>query len=511
MTVAVEITARCIRLAVVTDEGLAQLKSVACEAGTDPIQLLPTILPAKTSSVRVLLANESVLVRMLVQPPCPRERLDRVVGFELAGGGEDDAPLTDWAVVPGFGSGDYRILGLAVKQDTVRRLQQALHVAGARLDAVTHPAVGLYHAWRSAGGMGDALLADIGGTQTHVAVVRQDELALVRSLPVGMETLVSQVAELRGLPQSEAARLVSQLRGSSPEELQHLVKRQAGQVAVAISGAIKFAKAQLQVDDWQPTAIALAGAGAQVHGFADAITERAGLPAKPFNPFAPIRCGLPAEEMDAQAALPTPWAAAIGAAGAKRLVIDAMAADRRASARFWSTDGILRVGVALASLLIVLAVTLHERGLARLDAEVDRLGGERGLVPAAERDLADMTRMEKQRAADAARVLWLDGERRASRIAGEILTAIASLQHPDQCPIAITAYRVRRNGPAVAVEIEGFAQNAGRLRTSDVLHVFEEGLRTAYPPIAAIEERPKPIDRDRQQFHLVLNVPDIKP
>jgi hypothetical protein len=511
VSVAIEIAARSIRLAVVENGVITQLKTVACDAGADPVQLLPSLLPPKSSGVRILLSNEDMLVRMLIQPPCPRERLDRVVGFELTGGGDDDAPLTDWSLVPGFGNGDFRILGMAVKRALVRRLQQALQLAGARLESVSHPGVGLYHAWRAAGGMGDVLLADIGGSATHIAIVRQDELALVRSLPVGMDTLVSQVAELRGLPQTEAARLVSQLRTSSPEELQHLVKRQAGQIAVAIAGAIKFAKAQLQIDDWQPTAIAMAGAGAQVYGFADAITERAGLPAKPFNPFAPSTCSLPPEQMDALSALPSPWAAAIGAASARKLVLDAMADDRRAAARFWATDGILRVGVALSALLVVLAVTLHERSLARLDNDVARLGGESGLVSTAERALADVARLEKQRAADAARLQWLDGERRSSRVAGEILTAVASLQHPEQCPVAITAYRVRRMPQGVvSVELEGFAQSAGRLRTSDVLHVFEEGLRAAYPPISSIEERPKPIDRDRQQFHLVLNLPDPK-
>jgi hypothetical protein len=509
--IAIEIAARCIRLVAVEDGAITQLKVLPCEAGTDPVQLLPTILPAKSAVVRVLIANEDVLVRMLVQPPCPRERLDRVVGFELTGGGDDDAPLTDWALVPGFGNGDFRVLGLAVKRALVRRLQQALQLSGARLDAVTHPGVGLYHAWRAAGGMGDALLADVGGITTHIAVVRQDELALVRSLPVGMDTLVAQVSELRGLPQAEAARLVSQLRSSSPEELQHLVKRQAGQVAVAIVGAIKFAKAQLQIDDWQPTALALAGAGAQVHGFIDAVTERAGIPAKPFNPYAPCTCTIPAEQMDAMAALPSPWAAAIGIAAARKPVLDAMGDDRRAAARFWATDGILRVGVALAALLVVVAVTLHERTLAVLADDVARLGGDKGLVPVAERDLAEIAKLEKQRAADAARLRWLDGERRASRMAGEVLTVVTSLQHPEQCPIALSAYRVRRDPGAVAIELEGFAQSAGRLRTSDVLHVFEEGLRAAYPPIGSIEERPKPIDRDRQQFHLVLNLPDAKP
>lgn len=510
MTVAIEIAARCIRLVAVENGAITQLKSLPCDAGTDPVQLLPSILPARAGAVRILLSSEDMLVRMLIQPPCPRERLDRVVGFELTGGGDEDAPLTDWSLVPGFGSGDFRILGLAVKRALVRRLQQALQLAGAKLDGVSHPAVGLYHAWRAAGGMGDALLADIGGTATHVAMVRQDELALVRTLPVGMDTLVAQLAELRGLPQAEAVRLVSQLRASSPEELQHLVKRQAGQIAVALAGAIKFAKAQLQIDDWQPAAIALAGAGAQVHGFADAVSERAGVPAKPFNPFAPSQCSLPPEQMDALAALPSPWSAAIGAATARKLALDAIADDRRAASRFWATDGILRVGVALAALLVVVAVTLHERSLSMVADEVARLGGDKGLVPAAERDLAEIAKLEKQRAADAGRVRWLDGERRASRIAGEILTAVASLQHPDQCPIALTAYRVKRQAGAVSVELEGFAQSAGRLRTSDVLHAFEEGLRSAYPPISSIEERPKPIDRDRQQFHLVLNLPDPK-
>ncbi len=510
MTVSVEIAARSIRLVAIEDGVITELKTMQLEAGADPVQLLPGMLPAKAGGVRVLLATEDVLVRMIVQPPCPRDRLERLMAFELTGGGEADAPLADWLVVPGFGSGDFRVLGLAVKRGLVQRLQQAMALAGARLEAVTHPAVGLYHAWRLAGGMGDALLADIGGTATHVAIIRQDELALVRTLPLGMGTLVEQVAELRGLPPAEAARLVSQLRASSPEELQHLVKRQAGQIAVAISGAIKFAKAQLQIDDWQPTAIALAGAGAQVHGFADAVSERAGLPAKPFNPFAPLRCSLPAERMDTLAALPSPWSAAIGAAAAKPL-LDAIADQRRAAARFWATDGILRVAVAFAAVLVLAAIAVQEVGINRALADSERLGGEQGLVPRAERELAGIAKLEAQRARDAGRIAWLDSEHRSGRIASEVLAAVASLQHPENCPVALTTYRVRRGTGMVTVELEGYAQSAGRLRTSDVLHAFEQGLRSAYPPISAIEERPRPIDRDKQQFHLVLTLPDQTP
>lgn len=511
MTIAIEIAARAVRLAQIEDGVLVGLKTLPCEAGADPVQLLPTILPERAGAVRVLVNNEDVLTRVIVHPPCPRERLDRVIAFEMTGGGGEGAPLADWSVVPGFGSGDNRVLGLALKRGLVQRVQQALQLAGARLEAISHPAVGLYHAWRASGGLGDAVLADVGGTTTHLAIVRQDELALVRSLAVGMDTLVAQVGELRSLPPNEAGRLVGQLRPSSPDELQHLVKRQAGQIAVAISGAIKFAKAQLQVDDWQPSAIALAGAGACVHGFAEAVAERTGIAAKPFNPFAAWRCGLPAEAMDAMAALPSAWAGALGAAGAKRLVVDAMADERRSTARFWATDGILRVCAAVAVAMVVVGLTLGERIHARNAADVELLGGKDGLVPRAEGELADIAALEQQIARDTGRIAWLDGERRAARIASELLTAIASLQHPESCPVALTAYRVRRDGAGVQVELEGYAQSAGRLKTSDVLHAFEQGLRSAYPPVTAIEERPKPIDRDRQQFHLVLSLPDRTP
>jgi hypothetical protein len=511
MTAAVEITARALRL-VVTEEGrITHMRSVPLDTGADPVQVLAGILPAGCGGVRVLVANEDVLVRMIIQPPCPRERLDRVIGFEMTGGGDGEVPLADWTVVPGFGAGDFRVLSLAIKRQLIQRLRQALRLAGARLEAVSHPAVGLYHAWRAAGGMGDALLADVGGSVTHLAMVRQDELALVRTLPVGMENLVSQVAEMRSLVPTEATRLVSQLRASSPEELQHLVKRQAGQIAVALTGAVKFAKAQLQVDDWQPAAIALAGSGAQIHGFVEAIADRSGIPAKPFNPFAKLGSALPPEEMDRQAGLPTPWAAALGAVQAQPVLLDALADERRAAARFWATDGILRVAVALVAVLVLVAVALNELAIHRAAGDAERLGGANGLVTTAEKDLAEITRLEAQLGRDTARIAWLDGEHRTSRIANELLSVIAGIQHPEKCPVAITTYRVKRHAGGAQVELEGWAQSAGRLRTSDVLQTFEQGLRSAYPPIAAIEERPQPIDRDRQRFHLVLSLPDRKP
>ena len=510
MSTCVEITALSLRLVTVVDGAIAELKSMTCEAGIDPVQLLPSILPPKAGNVRVLLSTADCLVRMIVQPPCARDRLDRLMEFELTGGGGDDAPLADWLVVPGFGSGDVRVLGWAVKRALVQRLTQSLALAGARLEAIAHPAIGLYHAWRMAGGMGDALLADVGGTATHVAIVRQDELAMVRTVPVGMDALVEQVVGLRGLSQPEAVRLISQLRATSPEELQQLVNCQAGQVAVGLTGVIKFAKAQLQVDDWQPLAIALAGAGAQVHGFADAVAERAGIPTKPFNPFAPLRCTLPSERMDALSALPSPWSAAIGLAAVKKPALDALADQRRTAARFWATDGILRVGVAAAVILVLSAIAVQDLAINRADGDITKLGGEAGLVPRAERDLAEIAKLEVQRQREAKRLGWIDNEHRASRIASEVLSAVASLQHPENCPVALAAYRVKRTTDATLVELEGFAQSVGRLRTSDVLHAFEQGLRSTYAPISAIEERPRPIDRDRQQFHLVLTLPDVK-
>lgn len=509
MTAAIEITSRSIRLAVVEDRQLIQLRSWPVPAGTDPVQILGTAdLPPRLGQVRVLIGNEEVLARMLIQPPCPRERLDRVVGFELTGGGDADAPLADWTVVPGFGAGDNRVFGLAVKRGLVQRLRQALAVHGAKLSALTHPAVGMYHAWRSAGGAGNALLADVGGATTHIAVVRDDELALVRTLPMGMDTLVAQIADLRSLPPVEAARLVTQLRSSSPEEVQHLVKRQAGQIAVALTGAVKFAKAQLQIDDWQPAAISLAGSGAQVHAFAEAVAERAGIPTRPFNPFAGLTTTLPLEEMDRQAALPSPWAATLGGAGTARLVIDALADERRSAARFWSTDGALRVGVALAAVAVITALALNEVQVGRTAADVVRLGPPEGLVTRAERDLSTVSKLEAERKTTAGRMAWLDGEHRAGRVASELLAAVAAVQHPERCPVALAAYRVKRGGAGLTVELEGWAQSVGRMRTSDVLRAFEEGLRTAYPPITAIDERPQPIDRDRQRFHLVLAIPD---
>jgi hypothetical protein len=509
VTAAIEITARSIRLAVVEDRQLTHLRSWPIPTGADLGQVLGTVdLPARLGPVRVLIGNEEVLARLLIQPACPRERLDRVVGFELTGGGDADAPLADWTVVPGFGSGDNRVFGLAVKRGLVQRLRQALAVHGAKLSALTHPAVGMYHAWRSAGGAGSALLADVGGAATHIAVVRDDELALVRTLPLGMDTLVAQIADLRNLPPLEAAKLVTQLRSSSPDEVQHLVKRQAGQIAVALSGAVKFAKAQLQVDDWQPAAIALAGAGAQVHAFAEAIAERSGIPTRPFNPFAGLSSALPGEEMDRQSGLPSPWAAAIGGAVASRLVVDALADERRSAARFWSTDGALRAGVAVSAVAVIAALALNEVQVGRTAADVARLGPPDGLVARAELDLSAVSKLEAERKAAAGRMAWLDGEHRAGRVASELLAAVAAVQHPERCPVALAAYRVRRSGAGLTVELEGWAQSVGRMRTSDVLHAFEEGLRASYPPIAGIDERPQPIDRDRQRFHLVLSIPD---
>lgn len=484
--------------------------------GADPVMALAAApVPAPLGRVAVVLHHDDLLLRSMVQPAASPERLDKLVRFEIAsmaGEGSDPVSVAWHAVNASFPGGDLRVLALVAKQRLLARLREAVATHGGKLTAVVPPALGLYHAWRmqETDVAGQIALVDVGGKRVHIALVQEGELLFLRTQTPGMEELVKSVAERRGVPEAEAQKIVARLGKGAPEDLREMIAKQAGAIAAGVTAAVRFAKAQLKIDRFEPQAIHLAGAGAQAPGFAEALKERAGVPVRLLNPFSGVLSTLPAEDMDRHAALPSPWTAAIGVAQAKRLELDALHDDRARASHFWRTDGVLRVAAALVAGLLVLALVRREVDIARAGAAVAELKGEAGagLVPTAEAHHARLKELQEARERSATKLAWLDQQRRPGRVAAELLSAIALQQDPVDCPVVLTAYRVKRIQGAVEVEIEGYAKSAGKKGTDAVLKEFEDGLKRRYTPIRSIQAQPRAISAENQGFQYRIAVAD---
>jgi hypothetical protein len=513
MTTTIEVTASAIRLCVTAEQRITGLESWPVPLGADPLAVLAAApLPDGLGKVRVLLHHDDLLTRTLVQPGCAPDRLDKLVRFELgnlAGPGADDAvpSAISWHLVPIAGAdGEMRVLAQIARLRLIEQVRQALAPRGAKLAALSHPAIGLFHAFKAQAPahQGVACLIDVGGSHLHLVLVKDGDLVFMRSHAPGMDETVRQVAAKRGISEIDAAALVRKIAVGSPDDLKSLIANQAGAISAAITANVRFCRTQLKLSEFEPTQIHVAGAGALAHGFLATLADRTGLPVRLINPFAGQISRLPTDLSDRLAGLPSPWAVAIGGASAPLWELDALSDERRERTHYWRTDGALKVAAAAAVLLSVVGVVAIEGTLARSSSRLAEL---EATVPKAQDMAKKIAASRDRQVADANRLLWLDAERRPGRVAVELLNGIAKLQDPATCPVILTGYQVGRQPGMVVVELAGSATSA-KVSAESAIRAFKNGLQQNYPAIATIEELPTAIEKDRLSFKYRLAIPD---
>ena len=513
MPTTIEVTASAIRLCVTDDKRITGLESWPVPAGADPLAALAAApLPEGLGRVRVLLHHDDLLTRTLVQPACGPDRLDKLVRFELgnlAAPGTDDAPPSaiSWHLVPVTGAdGDMRVLAQVARLRLVDRVREALVTRGAKLAALSHPAIGLFHAFKAQapGHQGVACLIDVGGSHVHLVLVKDGDLIFMRSHAPGMDETVRQVAAKRGITEPDAAALVRKIGAGSPEDLKDLIANQAGAISAAITANVRFCRTQFKLTEFEPTHIHVAGAGARAYGFLSTLADRTRLPVRLINPFAGQISRLPTDLSDRLAGLPSPWSVAIGGASAQTWELDALADERRARAHYWRTDGALKAAAVAAVLLTGIGIVAVETALARSSGRRVEL---EATVPKIQELAKQVAAGREKQVSDSNRLRWLDAERRPGRIAVELLNCIAKLQDPATCPVVLTGYQLGRQPGMVVVELAGSATSA-KVSAENAIRSFKNGLQQQYPAITAIEELPTVIEKDRLSFKYRLAIPD---
>jgi len=518
MITTIEISGSAIRCARFSNGKLDSLDRHVIADGVDPLDALAAApLPRPLGRVTVTLNHNELLLRTMIQPPCPPERLDRIVHFELQSSrGDDTQPVAvSWHLIKGDGGSDMRVLTLMAKSALIDRLRSAVAKHDGKLAHVVPMGLGLYHAWRrqTAAANEDAIILDVGATHVHIALVRQGELLLVRNQGPGMGNLSKDLAEAQGIPLAEAQTLLTRLGKGSPDSLHALIKRHVQGIATLVTNTVRFAKAQLQIDAYDPKVIYVGGAGAQAFGFSDHLHERLHGSVRLLNPFAGILSSMSQADLDQCAILPSPWTVALGTAVAESYELDGLTQERRQRVAFWRSDGALRAAAVVAGILILLAAGRQQLALGSASQVVDRLKGadNQGLVPRAEGVAKQLAEHETARLAAVERLAFLDGERRPGRIVVELLHTVTEQQDAETCPATLRQYTVMRQGSAVVVTLDGIAESARNKNTADVLRIFERGLARAYPPIGSMVALPKPVMGTAQEFSYRIVIPDQAP
>lgn len=515
MPVAIDITDHDIRLARIDNGRLLHLEGYPIPADVDPLTALANApLPHPLGAVRVSISHPDMLLRVMLQPPAPRERMARIIQFDVQNLGGGEEMLVNWHI-PGIGgTGDARVLAQLAKRQLIDRLQEALAQHQGRLESLIDPAVAQFLAFQRNGltDQGTQVLIDCGNEALHLVIMQDGDLIFYRTHKPGFDELLDDAMELRGVDRDSADRLLRKLGSGAPDDLKNLIRRQGQSVATTINNNIRFAKTQLKLQDLQLDAVYITGKAARLPGLADHIAERLHVPVRLHNPFAALTSGLPEEELDAYAQLPSAWGGSLGLAAAETVPLDVIDRLREAKRAFWMTTGVLRIGAIAAVVIMALAILTQTLRVWIQDDTIEILQGRGdGMVPLAAKAAEELDEHREKTEAIRQRIRYLDNEQRPGRIAVELLNTISSLQDPKKLPVYLRGYNVRRV-PEIGteIEVEGFAEDgSGRMGRNEVLRQFRTSLLEHYPLIDPdIENLSVPIESARLPFRWILTIPD---
>lgn len=484
----VEVSHSAIRVVQCSRDSVEEIDEFPVPEGADPINSLGTIsLSGSLGAVRLILHHDDFMLGSMVQAPCPEDRLAKLIEFEMNAslGEQAEQSLINWYVTAtGGASGEMRILTAVTKHSLIERIEEALKVNKGRLQSLVPAGLGLFECWKQQGLGGNALLLDIGGHHTHVAIVEEGELLFLRSAPIGASEVVKDIAELRSIDQDAARELVGKLNKNTPDDIKEIIVRHAAAIAQQVNNVLRFARAQLKLKDIAFDRIYFSGAAGRLPFLIDSCARQLNAPAVVFNPYPRAAVSLPPSQMDAIAELPSGWAPALGTAQADTVRLDGLHQRHRETRQFRETSGILRLAAVLSVAMLVWAFINQQLTSSSIDDSMEVLQGENddGLIPVAETQQQQINNLQNELKSIRSQASFIDGERRPGRITHELLAAITSIQDQNTCPISLQSMTVERPGQGlVVVEIHGRAQSVDRLDTATVISRFTEQLAQRFP------------------------------
>jgi type IV pilus assembly protein PilM len=266
--------------------------------------------------VRIGLANQKIVVRIIELPPIPdRKELESAIRFHA----QDEIPMPldsavlDFQVLDIVDHGDgprQRVLIVAARRDMIQNVLTAARNAGLRPEGIDLAAFGMVRALHRGSPAGEQVLYLAIGGLTNLAVADGPNCLFTRVVGGGLEGVAIELAERRSLT-IERARgwlahvgldgSVAEITGDEEvvqdarEVLQDGVRRIANDVRNSLdfhhsSGDVRVARA------------VLTGPAAGVPGFAEALSAELGLPVR-VGTISGAPAGLDAERLIVAAGL----------------------------------------------------------------------------------------------------------------------------------------------------------------------------------------------------------------
>ncbi|MFN0057166.1 MAG: pilus assembly protein PilM [Planctomycetota bacterium] len=267
------------------------------------------------------IGGSQLTLRYNLVPPVPDFRLQLIMKYEVEGMAEKSSePLSaDWRKleIP-ESQGDDNVLLVAMgKESLIKPQVEAYQTAGARVRLVMPHPIALYHAYRQphkTAPRETVLLADLGGRESHVALVADGRLLFARTVGFGGGRVDDALAGALGVDSAHARaakeKLVAgTLAGHLTENIQPALRGIFGQVLSMLQSSVSFCRSQTKVAELRIDRVLLSGYTALLPGLNTYLESSLRMPVELHQPAVAPPGGWPGH--------PCEWVTAFGlAAGA---------------------------------------------------------------------------------------------------------------------------------------------------------------------------------------------------
>lgn len=292
---------RVVRSAVITADGKlspAETDAAKIQQVRERIHAFAGDAAHENLSCIVGISGQSVFLRFVKLPAVEKKKMDQIIRYEA----QQQVPFPieevrwDYQLLGKFRKVERDILLVAIKQDIVRALVQAVCETGLMPEAIDVLPLSLYNCLVFNGCLDGepTLVVETGAKTTNLIVADGDDL-WIRSIPIAGNSITQCIVDDMGLGFDEAERLkiqcgiASEEGGSSPK-VRAAIDRGVSRLFAEISRSLGFYKSQFSGAPIRK--ILITGGGAQLANFDAALNERFKIPVERIDPLKKLTVAL---------------------------------------------------------------------------------------------------------------------------------------------------------------------------------------------------------------------------
>jgi type IV pilus assembly protein PilM len=248
----------------------------------------------KAKDVVLGIPSNKMFATVVEMPDMPHAELVSTIKYQA----EQYIPMSldeakvDWAVLGKSltDASKNEILLASVANNFSESRLDLIEGLGFNVTAIEPDSLALVRALLPQNATGTRVLIEVGDFTTDIVITYNDTPRLVRSVQVGMQSLVKVAAQNLNVQPQQAAQFVTKF-GLQPDKLEGQIVRAlettVDQFIVEITKSVKFFQTRYQ--GVPISSLVVSNYGATIPGFREFIAEKVGIPAEVGNPWQRVR------------------------------------------------------------------------------------------------------------------------------------------------------------------------------------------------------------------------------